>query len=430
MAICNRRDENYQNQLALENFLFGSSFNPSNIQFKNDGKIVVIKTNLGMVFTLERTDKPLGKGSYGAVYKYTDKINKVNIALKVTQENDEEEIANQLRKSNCSVLAVRYLDQVNIDNDYMFVYFMELAEGDLEKWVNIMLNKYPNGIPKQAVYKVCFSIWQQLSCLLKMGRYYTDMKLGNVLFKCPKPNDIEENDVRFMLGDLGSAVPNPVNGIQVATYPPYEYKSEGGHLVGSDSVIAWEFGILVLSLVIMMEGVPKDVVYKAKSLYNKLFFQEIDSVSVQELKSTVQLINQYSIIDLQMLLEPTGKRSFPKSLVAKQTISPRVFTQVVQRVPSQRVSSQRLPSQRLPSQRLPSQRLPSQRLPSQRVPSQRQSNRKKLESLNDLNLYSLALTLQVKTRNRTRKQMIDDILKTRVPKKTPVRKTRSVRRRK
>ena len=95
------------------------------------------------------------------------------------------------------------------------------------------------------------------------------MKLGNVLFKCPKPNDIEENDVRFMLGDLGSAVPNPVNGVQVATYPPFEYKSDEGMVIGTDSVIAWEFGILVLSLIVIMEGVPRDVAYKAKNLIDK-----------------------------------------------------------------------------------------------------------------------------------------------------------------
>ena len=357
MAICNRRDENYQNQLVLENFLFGSSFNPSNVQFKNDGQILVIKTN-NITFNLERAEKPLGKGSYGAVYKYTDKINKVNIALKVTQENDEEEIANQLRQSNCSVLAVRYLDKVNIDNDYMFVYFMELAEGDLEKWVNAMLNKYPYGIPRQAVYKVCFSVWQQLSCLLKLGRFYTDMKLGNVLFKCPKPNDIEENDVRFMLGDLGSAVPNPVNGVQVATYPPFEYKSDEGMVIGTDSVIAWEFGILVLSLIVIMEGVPRDVAYKAKNLIDNLFFENINSLSVKVLNDTVALINQYSIIDIQMLLEPSGKRLFPKSLMPPRVSTPRATTQ---RATTQRASTKRATTKRATTKRATTKRASTKR---------------------------------------------------------------------
>ena len=301
MAICDRRDENYDNQMKLEEYLFGPEFNSDNLNLINDGKIIVVKTK-SMTFNLNRVDKPIGEGTAGTVFKFIDNVNQVNIAVKITSSNNEEEIANQLRMSDCAVLHVRYVDGLKINNK--FVYFMELAEGDLHDWARKMMDKYRNGIPRHILYSVCVSIWKQLDCLFELGRFYTDIKLENILFKCPLPNNIEEENVRFMLGDLESAV--PVNGVLGATYPPYEYKNMRGLLpqyIYYSTVLTWGFGILVFSLLPSSEGVPPEIAKMAREfLNNRLFFSYFNDVTSDEISDVITAVNKYSFIDLQGLL--------------------------------------------------------------------------------------------------------------------------------
>ena len=70
MAICDRRDENYDNQMKLEEYLFGPEFNSDNLNLINDGKIIVVKTK-NMTFNLNRVDKPIGEGTAGTVFKFS-----------------------------------------------------------------------------------------------------------------------------------------------------------------------------------------------------------------------------------------------------------------------------------------------------------------------------------------------------------------------
>jgi hypothetical protein len=74
---------------------------------------------------------------------------------------------------------------------------------------------------------------------------YTDLKMANVLYKCRG-----ENDLAFLVGDLGGAVADE-DGDYKATYPPFEY----GHKRGvfrlkndeeKDKAMAWELGVLLL----------------------------------------------------------------------------------------------------------------------------------------------------------------------------------------
>jgi hypothetical protein len=93
---------------------------------------------------------------------------------------------------------------------------MELAEGDLHHFFeNNEIYVASNPI---IFLQMLESIRRQLLCLLNLGYVYTDIKLGNILYKCDDPNNL--NGVRFMLGDLGSAVLDK-NGQSVFTYLPY-----------------------------------------------------------------------------------------------------------------------------------------------------------------------------------------------------------------
>jgi serine/threonine protein kinase len=311
--ICNERIENHVNQKRLEDYLFGDKYKLSDIVVDMGGTRITIDRT----FILIRISY-IAEGAYGAVYKYGDTSNSVNIAIKFAQRNDEEDISNELRNSGCDVLRVRYLGkQIEFEGRNIYPYFMELADGDLTRWVTKMFKNYPYGIPKQIIFNVLEKLWRQMNCLFENNRVYVDIKLENILFKCDDPLKIGEDGVRFMIGDLGGAVPDD-DGDLASTYPPFEYRDRRGFIRVRESdssdkaILAWEFGILVLFLTTYMEGM-KPYMRRLLDLINDFSFARLPVWNEGMKNSIINMLKSYNnrtVVDISKLLdlEPSNRK--------------------------------------------------------------------------------------------------------------------------
>ena len=142
-----------------------------------------------------------------------------------------------------------------------FNAFMEPADGSLSSYIKT------RTLTKEQILDIGQQILEQLRCLYKLTptktvppipRYlYTDLKSGNVLyFDC----GTEENKQRLkvQLGDLGSAVSTPKDGLNefISTYPAFEHRDGGGFypidltdLDVCSQVTSYQLGMLLFSLI-------------------------------------------------------------------------------------------------------------------------------------------------------------------------------------
>jgi hypothetical protein len=256
-TVCNFRDENIQAQEAFDDYLF-HHYTPANL-FQNMAFPDVLNIN-GTDFTFVNV---LGEGSYGKVFKLEGP--QINLAIKFGKSNDEDVISQALNDEflECNCLRVRSVGKPiynpidnRIENNG---YFMELAEGTLDQYLIKIKNIDPR-MDTDIVYctenikRIIENIRKQMYCIYIVepphtNEYvYTDLKMANVLYKCRDTSDL--NQTSFILGDLGSAVPD--SGSYIATYPPYEHRFSGGIFAlntndEKESAMAWELGVLLLA---------------------------------------------------------------------------------------------------------------------------------------------------------------------------------------
>lgn len=244
-----------EEQARFEELVFSEDFDVASVQQVGLYTIKVLN------YTLVANLKMLGSGSYSKVYSYFDSKNKVYLAVKFSDVDNEDDISNALLKKNCHLLRVKSVGEMREPQkgELLYTYFMELAEGTLVQFIETTLEDTKtkallssNLIP--IFLNIGEEIRSQMLCLYDMDNQYvyTDLKPLNVLFKCVN----QTNRVRFFLGDLGSAVMEP-DGTYISTYPPPEHVNgvdEDGFLNLEDSVtkeqaMSWELGVFLLYLV-------------------------------------------------------------------------------------------------------------------------------------------------------------------------------------
>ena len=131
----------------------------------------------------------------------------------------------------------------SIGTEYSDMYIMDKMEGDLHDLLRT--KRFAN----EEINSIIFQITNTLECLMKIGLYYTDLKLGNILYKHDNNNNIV-----VLLGDLGSAFYDKYNKDEyyTSTYPPIDRldsKTIGLFSNPKESDISWGIGICLLKLI-------------------------------------------------------------------------------------------------------------------------------------------------------------------------------------
>lgn len=314
-TFCAARPVVAEEQARLESLVFSKSFKPSSVIQTSPHVIKVYNYELIADINM------LGSGSYGNVFLFEDVSKGVYLAIKYSDRDDEGEISTALLRSGCRVLREQPVGKMLIDpsnNSSRYAYFMELAEGTLVKFVNTLLlenQNVPLSLSNQDLVTIFINIGEELRyqmlCLYDLNSQYvyTDLKATNVLFKCD--SQVMRNTVRFFLGDLGGAVPNPDNGTYISTYPCPEQRARGGILYlptpfDKEAAMSWQLGVLLLYLVAY--NLPQ---------FREFEYKNITSLSAQTYQLLYNRMRAFYGSDLALLLHsnPTKRRDIRRSLI-------------------------------------------------------------------------------------------------------------------
>ena len=190
----------------------------------------------------------LGHGTYGRIMLYNEENNPENkIALKIeksfvkTEENIGEYLSNH---PECNTIRVRYLTSYNDTANNYNLYILDKLNGDLFNFIDTYINE---GKYNEWFTDVVEEVRKQIICLYKGNYYYTDLKLGNVLY-CDSNGVIS-----IHLGDLGSVTPDS-DGDNIATHPPIEFKDSNGYIhirnkEEAKQILTWLLGVLGLYVI-------------------------------------------------------------------------------------------------------------------------------------------------------------------------------------
>ena len=174
--------------------------------------------------------KYINEGTYGKVYLYGR--GDIQIAVKTYKYPDDEEIdiiqMLNRKKISCNTVNTKL---IRLPGEYISI--MDIMSGSLDKM------KGKLTLPD--IYKTVKEIAKNLNCLDKKNLSYTDLKTGNVLFKCQ-----DRKYIKTSLGDLGGICNRGAD--HIATWPPYEYKDDEGTVICNEKTMVWCLGVIVLEL--------------------------------------------------------------------------------------------------------------------------------------------------------------------------------------
>ena len=312
LTVCNPRKEDVYNQNQLNRYLFSPYYNKDVVNQIVPGKILIGRNE----YTFSH--KPIGEGSFGTVYSLSDSISMTSLAIKFGESPDEVNIADELNRKipHCECLRVKAVGKELSSPEgklYRYGYFMELADGTLYEFFTNIQQVYPHLKTNKDEWRnvllgVGETVRKQMLCIYNMNNdyVYTDLKMGNVLFKCRDPNNLSQ--VAIILGDLGSAVPD-YNGSRVSTYPPCEHRIDkrmiGLNNFEKEAVMAWGLGVLLLSFIIDRRKLEQS------NLFHKLFYGQIATLSLHELNQLQRYMGNMYGSDIANLIneDPNSRRS-------------------------------------------------------------------------------------------------------------------------
>ena len=232
-TLCKPPFQNPDNQKIADDFIFSEQFKSNMVSFVNQQQIRIIINGENYDFDIM---KKIGSGAFGTVKKIVDKKHKIVFAVKYTLSQEEKNIAEELNKTNCNALRMKMIGK----NENKYVYVMELADGDLIHWY-----KKKQNISIKNKLEIVEEIRKQIVCIFSYNNefVYSDLKMENILYKC------EQNKERFIIGDLGSAV--PIFNEYITTYPAWElrYNRALYNKKMKVATLAWQIGILLLLLI-------------------------------------------------------------------------------------------------------------------------------------------------------------------------------------
>ena len=227
--------------------------------------------------------REITSGSSGTIKQYINSEENNYIVVKYGKKRTDVDNTNGLEKDLetikimkthhdvCKALIVEY---IVYDIGQIPCIIMENANGtikDLQSVAKVNFNIFVN---------ILYAVVKAIKCLFDIGLYYTDIKMGNILYRYTNTNDIQ-----IILTDLGGAVKKDLECDM--TYPPYENfiwtnEEKKRNIYATESIISWGIGILILSLLDINHD---SIHYK---VVNKLGITNKDTYVVDEIKKFVQ----------------------------------------------------------------------------------------------------------------------------------------------
>lgn len=176
----------------------------------------------------------IASGSYGSVYRLFNQEDNVSVAMKKMNNPDDEEykIIETLQKKglDCNILNVKILNL----NGTGKVVLSNFYNGSLDELFGRLEFGTVLNIFKQLVY--------DFKCLYDKGFVYTDLKGGNILYKC-----ISNSHFKVTVADLGSICKK--NSLNLSTYLPWDQRNEKpAYIKCKESSVVWGLGILFMQM--------------------------------------------------------------------------------------------------------------------------------------------------------------------------------------
>ena len=182
--------------------------------------------------------KFISVGGFGKVFSYSSIDNKYSIAVKTYDDKNDPEIKiiQDISKIlDCDTINAKIIKMHNSKtNKTTNVAVMDLMDGTLWDFHGFYLSY-------DIILKLIYKLTESLECLNKKGLTYTDLKPGNILYKCFKSNKL-----KVALGDLGSICKK--GNVGSSTYPPPEYTYPQMDKNCEESTMVWGLGIILLDL--------------------------------------------------------------------------------------------------------------------------------------------------------------------------------------
>lgn len=217
---------------------FGTVFKYSNHPNKlpNGWRSVKSKSTGDTYFVNDESGKPQWNKPIDTTKKYYE------IAVKTYNDPQDTEIAliNELNKvkkiSNqlpCNLINSKIINVKLPNKSKKNVSVMDLMDGTLSDLV---------VCPIQDKINILLRLCEHLLCIKKItgNLYYTDLKVGNVLYKCYK-----NRKVKIVIGDIGGLCTYPEQRGS-STYPPPETLHSGSNC--NEGTVVWDIGVTFLEL--------------------------------------------------------------------------------------------------------------------------------------------------------------------------------------
>ena len=190
----------------------------------------------------------------GTFYKFDDGSNLIEqwdrpripgdkyytVAVKVYMNPTDTEIKKIININNSRKLGSGFCNTVNaiilelnnnIYNKNVVVSVMDMMDGSL--------NDLPDIHNTRELLEILLKITQMFECMNKLNLVYTDIKPGNILFKC-----YDGYKLKIALGDLGSICNNGKK--EAYTYIPPEFFNGGNNC--TEASMVWGLGVLFITL--------------------------------------------------------------------------------------------------------------------------------------------------------------------------------------
>lgn len=226
-----------------------------------------------------------------------------SIAVKVLLKKNDKEISiieninNYYGRGICNTINARNMViNNNFYNKQVNIVVMDMMDNSLDK--------LPKPKNSKELIDILKYLAETLLCLTNINYAYTDLKLGNILYKC-----YDDNKIKIVLGDLGSLCNIGKNG--TSTYIPpeiYIYK----RVICNEENMVWCLGVLVLELlnidvkpfyhknVINYKSLPRMVDYINKYLLFNFSKLELNNVILNKLEGVTD--DNITLLDLLWLI--------------------------------------------------------------------------------------------------------------------------------